>query len=199
MWATAISADTRDGHEMLRRLLQPPRSLCASTGHYPRLPSWEPVQPATARVPWSRDNFPRRTHGAPQAVAMSHWPLPPQACAAFYTPLSPGLSEPEPPNQPSFNPLLCGWRTDARVRPTCRGRAKSKAETQELCRQREREISLCSLRSSRLNLHNQLMYPASVECLIRQRIIPKLRWWTLGATVDFGFAVCDWLVSDFYV
>ena len=49
--ATAISLDARDGHEMLRLLLQPPRSLCASTGHYPQLPSWEPVQPATARVP----------------------------------------------------------------------------------------------------------------------------------------------------
>ena len=31
--ATAISTDNRDGHEMLRLLLQPPRSLCASTGH----------------------------------------------------------------------------------------------------------------------------------------------------------------------
>ena len=49
--AAAISADTRDRHEMLRRLLQPQRSLCASTGHYPHLHSWEPVQPTTARVP----------------------------------------------------------------------------------------------------------------------------------------------------
>ena len=49
--AAAISADPRDGQEMLRLLLPPPRSLCASTGHYPYLPSWEPVQPATARVP----------------------------------------------------------------------------------------------------------------------------------------------------
>ena len=49
--AAAISADTRDRHEMLRLLLQPPRSLCASTGHSPHLPSWEPAQPATARVP----------------------------------------------------------------------------------------------------------------------------------------------------
>ena len=49
--ATAISVDTRDGHEMLRLPLQPPRSLCASTGHYPHLPSQEHVQPATARVP----------------------------------------------------------------------------------------------------------------------------------------------------
>ena len=49
--AAAISMDTRDGHETLRLLLQPPRSLSASTGHYPHLPSQEPVQPATARVP----------------------------------------------------------------------------------------------------------------------------------------------------
>ena len=49
--AVAISTDPRDGHEMLRLLLEPPRSLCASTGHYPHHPSWEPVQPATARVP----------------------------------------------------------------------------------------------------------------------------------------------------
>ena len=33
-----------------------------------------------------------------------------------------------------------------------------------------------------------LMYAVSVEYLNRQRIIPKLRWWTLGATVDLGFA-----------
>ena len=49
--AAAISADPRDGHETLRLLLPPPRSLCASTGHSPHRPSREPVQPATARVP----------------------------------------------------------------------------------------------------------------------------------------------------
>ena len=39
---------------------------------------------------------------------------------------------------------------------------QSKAETQELCEQRrEREISPCSLRSSGLNLHNQL----DVSCI----------------------------------
>ena len=51
VWAAAISADTRDGHETLRLLLQPQRILCASTSRYLHLPSWEPVQPATARVP----------------------------------------------------------------------------------------------------------------------------------------------------
>ena len=84
----AISADPRDGHKMLR-LLQPPRSLCASTGHYPHLPSQEPAQPTTTRVPWSRDNFPGRTHGAPQTGAMSCWSLPPLAHPSFCTPLSP--------------------------------------------------------------------------------------------------------------
>ena len=44
-WDTAISTNTRDGHETLRLLLQPPRSLCASTGHYPHLPSCKPLQP----------------------------------------------------------------------------------------------------------------------------------------------------------
>ena len=48
--ATVISVDNRDGHEMLRLLQQPPRSLCASTAHYPHLLSWEPVQSATARI-----------------------------------------------------------------------------------------------------------------------------------------------------
>ena len=49
---------------------------------------------------------------------------------------------------------------DARGRPTCRGRAKSKAEPQELCEQRrEREFSLSSLRSRELNLHNELDVP----------------------------------------
>ena len=48
--AVAISVGPRDGHEMLRLLLPPPKSLCASTGHSPHCPSWEPVQPAAARV-----------------------------------------------------------------------------------------------------------------------------------------------------
>ena len=35
MQAVAISSDPRDGYETLMLLLQPPRILCASTGHYP--------------------------------------------------------------------------------------------------------------------------------------------------------------------
>ena len=74
---------------MLTLLLQPPRTLCASTGHSPHLPSREPVQPATARVPWSRDNLPGITHGMPQAVTTSCRSLPLQARPAFHTPPSP--------------------------------------------------------------------------------------------------------------
>ena len=59
-----------------------------------------------------------------------------------------------------FNPVLSARGTDSFEQPTSRGRAKSKAEPQELCEQRrEREISLSSLRSSGLNLHNQLDVP----------------------------------------
>ena len=89
-----------------------------------------------------------------------------------------------PQSSCSFNPILSEQRTDALRRPTRRGGAKSKAEPRELCEQRrEREISPSSLRSSRLNPHNQLDVPASVEYLNRQQIFPKLRQWTLGATI----------------
>ena len=49
--AAASSADKRGGREMLRVMLQPPKTLCASTGHSPHVPSRESVQPTTARVP----------------------------------------------------------------------------------------------------------------------------------------------------
>ena len=49
--AAAIGTDPRDGHGILRLLLPPPRSLCASTGHSPHCPSRELVQLATARLP----------------------------------------------------------------------------------------------------------------------------------------------------
>ena len=39
------------------------------------------------------------------------------------------------------------------------------------------------------------MNPASMEYLNRQQMLPKLRWWTLGANVDLGFAAA----TDFYV
>ena len=119
-WAAAISTDTRDGHETLRLLLQPPRSLCASTGHYPYLPSREPVQPTTARVLWSRDNFPRRAHSTPQASAMLRWHLLPQAHPASPTPpFLPASVSQSPLISCSFNLVLSEQRTDALRRPTC--------------------------------------------------------------------------------
>ena len=73
----------------------------------------------------------------------------------------------------SFNHVLSGRGTDTLRRPTRRGGSKSKADPQELCKQRrEEEISPSSLRSSGLKLHKQLDVPASVEHLNRQRIIP---------------------------
>ena len=156
----SISMDPRDGHETLRLLLQPPRSLCASTHHYPHLPSWEPVQPATARVLWSRHNFPGRTHGT------SGWCNVMQASATAGSPriLYPSLPQVWVSHSArsswSFNPVLSERRTDALRWPTRRGRSKSKAEPRELYEQRiEREISPSSLRSSGLNLHNQLDVP----------------------------------------
>ena len=153
--------DPRDVHQMLRLLLlPPPRSLCASTGHYPHLPSREHVQPTTARVPWCRDKFPGRMHGAPQAGATSCWPLLPQDPPDSVPLPPPSLSEPEPPIRYSFNPILSEHRTDALRWPTHRGRSISKAKPQELCEQRrEREISPSSLRSGELYLHNQLDVP----------------------------------------
>ena len=52
-----------------------------------------------AGLPWSWDNFPGRTHGAPQAAATSRRPLPPQACPTSVPLPPPGLSEPEPTKQ----------------------------------------------------------------------------------------------------
>ena len=129
--------------------------------------SWEPVQPATAKVLWSRDNFPRRTHDVPQAVAMSQRPLSPQARPAFqlwllYPSLPLTWVSKSALISCCFNRLLSGRGTDAWGQPTHRSRAKSKAEPQELCEQRrEKEISPCSLRSSRLNPHNQLDVPCT--------------------------------------
>ena len=49
--AAAISWDHRDEYEMLMLLLQPPRTLCASTGHYPHTPRNQCSTP----LPGSRD------------------------------------------------------------------------------------------------------------------------------------------------
>ena len=104
--AMAISGDTRDGHETLRLLLQPPRSLCTSTGHYPYLPSREPVQPATTRVPDPRTTFPGE-HMACLRVLQRHTGLCCCRLALRSVPLPPpGLSESEPLISYYFNPIL---------------------------------------------------------------------------------------------
>ena len=126
----------------------------------PTLPG-EPEEHATAWVPWSRNNFPRRTHGTSQAVAMLCWPLLLEACPTFqlwlpHASLSVAWVSKRALISHCFNPLLSGQGTGTWRWPTSRGGAKTKVELQELCKQkREREISLCSLRSSGLNPHNQ--------------------------------------------
>ena len=164
---------------------------------------WQPAQHATARVLSSRDNFPGRIHSEPQAVAMSCQTLLPQACPAFQLWLlcpflSPGWVSKGALISCCFNPLLSGQGTDAWGQPPARGGAKIKAEAQGLWKQRkEREISLCSLRSSRSNPHINFINTTSVEYLNRKRKFPKLRWWTLGAIVELGFAFCVWFVFAF--
>ena len=172
--AAAISADPRDGHETLRLLLPPPRSLCASPGHSPHHPSREPVQPATARVLWSRDNFlGERT--VRLMLVQHHAGLCRRRLALHLYPALPLAWVSQTPwNSCYFNTVLCERRTDVLRRPTRRGGSTPKAEPRELCEQRrEREISPSSLRSSGLNLHHQLDVPASVEYLNRQWIIPN--------------------------
>ena len=88
-----------------------------------------------------------------------------------------------------FNPLLSGWGRDAWGWPTCRGEAQTKAEPQELCKQRrERENSPCSLGSSGLNPHNQLDKPCIYGIPEETTDVPKIE------AVDFGsncrLAVC---------
>ena len=103
---------------------------------------------------------PQRTHHMPQATAKSFRPLPLQARPAFhlwlpYPSLSPAWVSKKALISLCFNPLLSGRGTDAWGQPKDRGGARTKDEHQELCEQRrEREIVLCSLRSSGLNPHN---------------------------------------------
>ena len=106
--AVAISSDTRDRHEMLMLLLQPPRILCASTGHYPHISHPRPLGACAAphcQGPMIQGELPREntwhtsdccnvtlasaTAGLPCIPIITTVPLPP-----------PGMSEPQPPNQP---------------------------------------------------------------------------------------------------
>ena len=106
-----------------------------------------------------------REHTARLRLLQSH----PSFCRCRLAPHSvplppPGLSEPNPLISFCFNSVRCERRTDTLRRPTCRGRAKSKAGSRELCEQRrEREISPSSLRGRGLNLHSQLDVPCICE------------------------------------
>lgn len=69
-------------------------------------PSWEPVQPGTDNRLQPGANSPGRVHDPPQAVVISHRPLPPQAL-----PTDPTCDCPNPPSpllheQVSLNQLL---------------------------------------------------------------------------------------------
>ena len=100
--AAAISADHRDKHEMLRRLLQSPRSLCASTGHYTHAPPPHPWSLCSLPLPGSHE--PGRTspgeHTAHLRVLHHQAGLCTRRFAPHSVPLPPpGLSEAEPLNQ----------------------------------------------------------------------------------------------------
>ena len=167
-------------------------------------PRQEPVQHTTARILWSRDNFPWRTHGATQDVAMSHRPVPPQAHPAFqlwlpYHSISPAWVSKRALISCYFNPLLSWQTTDVWGQPTCRGGAKTKAEPQELCELREeREISPCSLRS-RLHPHKQL------DKLCIRRIpeytmnVPQIEAVDFGSDCRFGVCFLRLICFRFYV
>ena len=99
-----------------------------------------------------------------------------------------------------FNPVLSGWETDALRQPTRRGRAKSKAEPQELCKQRrEREISLSSLRSSGLNLHNQPDAPCNCGIPEETKNHPKIEAVDVGSNCRLGVWFLHLICFCFYV
>ena len=109
--------------------------------------------------------------------------------APHSTPLPPpDLSSQSPQVSCYFNSILSERRTDALRQPTGRGRAKSKAEPQELCEQRrEREIYPSSLRNSGLNLHSQLDVPCI--CGIPEQTMnhTKIEAVDIGSNCKLGF------------
>ena len=162
-WARAmvISTDTRDGHEMLRLLLQSPRSLVykhrsLSTPPLPRVCVARHCQGAMiqGQLPWENTQCAAGHCNIMLASATTGSPCIP------YPSLPPAWVSQSPLISDYFNPILSERRTVILRWPTGRGGAKSKAEPQELCKQRrEREISPCSLRRRGLNLHNKLDVP----------------------------------------
>ena len=156
----AMSTDPRDRHEMLRLRLQPPRTCVqaqvtlhtSSPGSLCSPPLPGSCDPGTTSLGEHTAHLRLlQRHGG-----LCHWRLAPHS-----VPLpSPAWVRQSPRISCSFNPIRSWRRTHALRRPTHRGRAKSKAERQKLCKQRrEREISPSSLRSSGLYLHNQLDVP----------------------------------------
>ena len=92
----------------------------------------------------------------------------------------------------SFNAVLCEREQTLSRDLRAEAGPNPKLTPRELCEQRrERKIFPSSLRSSGLNLHNQLDVPASVEYLNRQRIIPN--WggglWEQRYTYFFPFSL----------
>ena len=93
-----------------------------------------------------------------------------------------------------------GRGTDALRQPTCRDGSKSKAEPQELYEQRrEKEISPSSLRSSILNLHNQLDVPCT--CGIPEQTMnhPKIEVVDFGSNCRLGVSFLHLICFWFYV
>ena len=100
----------------------------------------------------------------------------------------------------SFNPIQSGQGTDALRWSTCRSGANSKAEPQELCKQRrEREINPSSLRSSGLNLHNQLDVPCI--CGIPEETMnhPEIETVDVGSNCRLGVCFLHLICFWFYV
>ena len=99
-----------------------------------------------------------------------------------------------------FNPILSGRGTDALRQPTCRGGAKSKAEPQELSEQRrEREVSPSSLRSSGLNLHNQLDMPCICGIPEKTTNHPKIEAVDFGSNCRLGVYFLHLICFWFYI
>ena len=111
-----ISSDTRDGHEMLMLLLQPPGSLCASTGHYPPH-SPHPLGACAAchcqgpviqgQLPWENTLYTSVCYNITPASAAAGLPYIPIITTVPLPP--PDLNEQDPIIGRCFNPVLSGW------------------------------------------------------------------------------------------
>ena len=98
------------------------------------------------------------------------------------------------------NPVLAGREQKPEGNLHTKGGAKTKVEPQELCEQRrEREISLCSLRSSGLNPHNELEVPCI--CGIPEQAMnePKIEAVDFGRNCRLGVCYLQLTCFDFYV